>query len=343
MEHWEREALYRLPTFLREWLGVPVTVSEGTDPAHRYDLLVKAAHYTLLVEVKGTDNIASLAAAVQRMAAAELKGERTISLLVVPYMGPKAREWAHAHGISWADLSGNAIIRAPGLHIHVSGHENQYTTAGRPSNPFSPRFSRVSRVLLVDPNVWWRQRDLAAETGLPDGTVSKVVQRLTALELLERDDAGALRPAAPSRLLDAWAQHYRFEDHDIRRFHVVGRSGADVLQRLADRLSATPLTWAATGLSAAWLYTRFADFRLTTLYVDRFPPDPEALGLRPVERGENVWLVGPRDEGVFYGRAERAAWCVHPVQVYLDLAGHPERSAEAAANIRTGWLKWRDA
>lgn len=32
--------------------------------------------------------------------------------------------------------------------------------------------------------------------------------------------------------------------------------------------------------------------------------------------------------------------CVHPVQVYLDLKGHPERSSEAAARLRAEALPW---
>ena len=57
-------------------------------------------------------------------------------------------------------------------------------------------------------------------------------------------------------------------------------------------------------------------------------------------KGENVWLVVPNDEGVFHGAAEREGiCCVHPVQVYLDLKNHPERSEEAAAQLRLKILR----
>ena len=36
--------------------------------------------------------------------------------------------------------------------------------------------------------------------------------------------------------------------------------------------------------------------------------------------------------------------CVHPVQIYLDLKGHPERAKEASSMVRQESLKWgRDA
>jgi hypothetical protein len=42
---------------------------------------------------------------------------------------------------------------------------------------------------------------------------------------------------------------------------------------------------------------------------------------------------------VFHGAAEREGIrCVHPVQAYLDLKDHPERSAEAAEQLRAKLL-----
>lgn len=342
MERWEREAAARLPELIRAWLDLddqaPVVVhpaDAGSDSG--IDLVVQAADRTFFVQVKATDNVASL----ERAAAYRHGPDGGVDLFVVPFMGPKAREWARQHKLAWVDLSGNAEVHANDLHVHVEGRRNSYAAVGRPANAFSPRFSRVSRVLLADTKTWWKQKDLVGETGLPDGTISKVVQRLTSLDLLERDEGGAIRARAPSLLLDAWAQRYSFHEHDVRRFHAVGRSGNAILKALAEKLSGTSTTWAATGLSAAYMYTRFADFRLTSIFVDRFPDDPESLGLRPVDRGENVWLIGPRDEGVFYKKVEQGVWCAHPVQVFLDLPSHAERSAEAAASLRSQWMTWR--
>ena len=67
------------------------------------------------------------------------------------------------------------------------------------------------------------------------------------------------------------------------------------------------------------------DHRVVTFFVSQPILDPDEVGLRPVEDGENVWLVLPRDEGVFYATREVSGLrCVHPVQVYLDLLGHPD-------------------
>ena len=293
-----------------------------------------------MVEVKGSDDVATLDRAAERLRRYQV-GPQAVRLIAVPYMGPKARAWAAEQGVSWVDLSGNANIHGEHLCVVVSGEKNRYTSPGRPSNPFSPRYSRASRALLAHDNRWWKQVDLAAEVGLPSGTVSKVVRHLDALDLLERNDVGELRARAPSLLLDSWAQRYRFSEHSLRKYHVTARSGSEALKALAGHLAQRKERWAATGLSAAWQYTSSADFRLNTFLVEQQPADPEALGLRPVARGENVWLLVPRDEGAFYGMVEQGAWCAHPVQVYLDLLAHPERSAEAARELRAQWMTWR--
>lgn len=339
--HWEREAAARLPDLLREWLGEPLELWHSD---HRVDRGVDLTAITpgprLFIQVKGTDDIASLERADATLRRLELNPS-DLPLLVVPYMGPRARAWAREAGVSWADLSGNADIRGPGLRILVQGAENRYAHPGRPGNPFAPKYARVTRALLAEPERWWRQKELCAEIGLSDGTISRAVSHLRTAELLESNPEGALRPRDPSVLLDAWAQRYEFTGHRVSRFYRTARSGLSLLRGLAEGLSQTGCTWAATGLSAAYMYTQHADFRLTTVFVDQLPKDPASLGLHPVEQGENVWLVEPDDEGVFYRRQERGVWCAHPVQVYLDLLSQPERAAEARAHLRAELLRWR--
>ena len=100
---------------------------------------------------------------------------------------------------------------------------------------------------------------------------------------------------------------------------------------------ATGLSDAVTALPAAWLWTRHAGFRLSTVYLDG-PPSAavrEELGFREEPRGANTWLVVPNDDAIFAGTEPvDGVRCVHPVQAYLDLKDHPERAAEAASDLR---------
>jgi len=95
-------------------------------------------------------------------------------------------------------------------------------------------------------------------------------------------------------------------------------------------------------LAGAWLLNQFAGFRLVVFYVAQVPSAEarQAMGFHEEQKGENVWLVVPNDEGVFDGASERAGIrCVHPVQVYLDLKDQPERSTKAAEQLRAKLLR----
>jgi hypothetical protein len=147
----------------------------------------------------------------------------------------------------------------------------------------------------------------------------------------------------PTLLLDAWRDAYQFSRHTLLQGHIAARSGDALLRFVGDTLSEHGVEHAATGLAAAWALTRFASFRIATVYL---PADPapdlvERLGFRENPRGANLWLVVPNDSGVFQGAVEKdGIRCVHPVQVYLDLKEHPERSAEAADRLRAELLTW---
>jgi hypothetical protein len=145
-------------------------------------------------------------------------------------------------------------------------------------------------------------------------------------------------------MLDAWAEVYDFEKHSIARGHITARGSEMLLPRLAEALARSKIQHAATGLAGAWLQTEFAAFRLVTFFVASHPDAAvlKDLGFREEPKGANVWLVVPDDAGVFDGSAKRqGVACVHPVQNYLDLAGHPERASEAAGELRSRLLKWK--
>jgi hypothetical protein len=159
--------------------------------------------------------------------------------------------------------------------------------------------------------------------------------------LVARETNGAVKVAEFDTLLDAWREAYDFSKHHIVRGHIAARSSDVVLRQLAGQLKRSNIEHAATGLAGAWLLSQFSGFRLVAFFVAQMPSKEaqELMGFREELRGENVWLVVPNDEGVFYCAAEcEGVRCVHPVQAYLDLKNHPERSAEAAEQLRRKYL-----
>ncbi|HEX6154061.1 MAG TPA: type IV toxin-antitoxin system AbiEi family antitoxin [Solirubrobacterales bacterium] len=257
-----------------------------------------------------------------------------IEVLVVPYMTSAGRKAADKYGLNWIDLSGNAHVRDDRLYIFVRGRPNQLVQRGRPSSPFAPKSSRISRIMLLEPQRWWRRKDLASATGLDSGQVSRVVRRLLKDRLLEERE-NQLRPFDPDALLDAWKDEYRFDRHEVLLGHVSG-AGVELSREIEKRLEEIGRPHAFTGLAAAWALDGFARFRLNSVYVEGDPyVIAEEIGLRLNERGANVQLIAPNDVGVFAGAREaEGISCVSPVQAYLDLNHLPERAKEAAESLR---------
>jgi hypothetical protein len=307
------------------------------------DLLATVGKSLFVVECK-SDGTAALVALASRQAMACVASLRrkAIALVVVPFMGEIGRRLCAEQGVSWLDLSGNAHIEAEGLRIHVEGRPNRFKRRGRPSNLFAPKSARITRWMLIHPDQAFTQRKLAQSTVVDEGLVSRVVRGLETLELLRRESNGAIRVVHPTALLDAWREGYDFSRHQIVRGHVAARSSDQVLRQLAEACARQKIPYAATGLSGAWLLNQFTGFRLVTLYLNRIPNSEilQGMGFHEEDEGENVWLVAPDDEGVFDGVAEHEGiCCAHPVQVYLDLKGHPERSAEAAERLRQRFIE----
>jgi hypothetical protein len=335
----EMMASGRIRTLLETWLGQSVEVrAEFAGAADSPDLLAHFDGLNLAVEVKHGDDIGLLDRSLRQLEEYARSLPGAVFVVAVPYMGPKARDYMRSRDASWLDLSGNADIQGPGLRILIEGRPNQFASPGRPSTAFSPKASRLTRAMLVEPERWWLQKELAEATGLSNGYVSKVIARLSEDDQVERrDDDGRVRANSPRVLLDAWSQAYDFRKHKIVRLHAVGRTGEAVLRAVTEKLDQyRGLRWAATGLAAAWQWTRFADFRLVTLFASQPLFETDRLGLRQVDEGENVWLVVPQDEGVFYAAEQvEGVMCVHPVQAYVDLLAHPERAQEAARHLRS--------
>lgn len=342
----ERQLAAEVPAALAGLFAIPraeVKVERGG--ATGADLLVQAAGHAFVVEVLGAGSPGPVAAHAARVITAAKKlGRRATPLLAVPYMTDAGRRAAEGARIAWFDLSGNAHIIATGLRVIVEGRPNRFRGPGRPSSVFAPKSARVVRWLLMHPEQAASQREIARATDMSEGFVSRIASRLEADSYVVREASGALRAKDPALLLDAWRSEYRFDRHDIIQGSVAARSGDALTRFVSDTLLAAGVEHAATGLSAAWQLTHFAAFRIGTFFLAA-PPSSELrdrLGFREEPRGANLWLVVPNDAGVLQGSEARGGVrCVHPVQAYVDLKGHPERAAEAAEHLRAELLTGR--
>ncbi|MDY6986778.1 MAG: type IV toxin-antitoxin system AbiEi family antitoxin [Thermodesulfobacteriota bacterium] len=342
----EKDALLKVANLLRDWLRVAdrdIRVHTNTSDSS-IDGYISVGDYDFGVEIKATGHAAQVSSAIQALKRLDLLSEKNARpLVVVPFMGEVGRKLCKEASISWIDLSGNADVAASGLRILMDGRPNRFKTPGRPSNPFAPKSARIARWLLIHADRAMSQRQLALETDMDEGFTSRIVSRLQEEGLVARKSDGTIRVPDPNLLLDAWQETYDFRKNQILKGHVAERSSNEMQRNLSNILTKNHVHHAATGLGAAWLYTKFSGFRIVTFYLESFPTADliKEIGFREGARGSNAWIVIPKDKGVFQGsRLVEGLHCVHPVQAYLDLSGHPERAKEAAEYIRHELLTW---
>jgi hypothetical protein len=314
----------------------------------RPDLVLEAPRVVFIVEWKAVGDAANVGSAVRELTAlASARGARrraktVVPIVAVPYMGETGRNLCAEAGVSWMDLSGNAWIDAPGKQIRFVGYKNRFASVGRPADVFAPRSSRVVRALLMEPGRAFTQTELAEVSGVDKGRVSRLAKRLAEMDLVIRDRR-TLRLKDPSLALEAWREAYDFGKHDVKRGHVAVRDPQELISTIRDSAGSFGLSWALTGLAAAWQMTRFAMFRVVTVFVRERPSEEwlGRIGFREDPRGANLWVVRPVDDGVFVGvDSVEGLPCVHPLQVYLDLKAHPERAEEAAAELRARRIRF---
>jgi len=339
----EQDILERVPELLAELSAIQPEVEPARD--NDADLVIRLGNRVLVVEAKSNSQAGAVSDAAERAAcAAEKFGDKAIGVVAVPFMGELGQRICREAGVGFIDLSGNVNIKAPLLLIHVEGRPNLFVPRGRPSSVFAPKSSRIARLMLLDPERWWLQQELAESGDLGAGYVSRICKRLESERFIERNADRAVRPRDAHLLLDAWRNRYDFAAHKIVRGHVSARSGEELASRVSSVLEDSKHRYAMTGLAAAWLIAPFANYRLVSVYLDASPNAEllEELKCRREERGSNLWLVHPNDAGVFQGGEHVDGMaCVSALQVYLDLGAMPERSEEAAEHLRKERFRWQ--
>lgn len=349
-EVFETLARLELPRLLEAWSGLPVVtlrweaLSEREEVGAAADPVLNWAGHRLRVQVKAGARAAQVDNALRQLRARAVSGGNAGSLLVVPHMGEVGERMCERAGVSWVDLSGNAEIRLDTIRIHRRGQPNRFSIHDAKTNPFSPKASRISRLLLEDPRRWWKQEELIAPSGLSRGYVSRVASELESLDLVVRDKIYSLRPRDPDLLLDSWKEVYSPRRGSRIDGHVPARSGGALAERVASNFAGQDHGYALTALAAAWRHAPMARFRKVHVYVRGRPGDEtlEQLGFRAEERGANVQLIVNVDEPLWRGVVDvKGARCVSALQTYLDLKEAGERSHDAARHLRRQCLNWR--
>lgn len=273
-----------------------------------------------------------------------------------PYLSPRMRELCEKHGWGWYDLAGNCRITIPGvIHLERTGSAPVQKRPRAVANLSTPEAGRVIRALLAPENsgVNWTQRYLEIHFGqLPEpisepslGLINKVVRYLREEAFIEKLPEKGFRLRDPVKLLFAWRDAYRFDRQERHGFFTLlkERELRDSLARLGSQTGGFAV-YAA--FSAADLQAPHVRQAKTWLYIQakELPKFEKLVEAKPVDSGENLVVLIPDDDGVFYmgdgGRmGEGRMACTNVVQTYVDLWHCGGRGQEAAEAILEQRLK----
>lgn len=282
-----------------------------------------------------------------RMAISQLKEylknfKDSYGILVAPYLSDASREICKEAGIGCIDLAGNAFLSFKNVFIDRSGRPNPFAVARLSKSIFSPKSSRILRVLLSDPSKRWYVEDLSREAGISIGLTSRVKKALLSEEWIKEENK-SFYLAKPEEVLNQWVNNYSYEKNPSFSFYS-GLSEDQLETAIKKECEKRKYRYGLALFSGARKVAPFVRFMRFFSYVDGNIEDiAKTLQLKKVETGANVTLLQPYDEGVFYGLQDiNGIKIVSDIQLYLDLKSFKGRGEEAAQaifeqRIKTKW------
>jgi hypothetical protein len=135
-------------------------------------------------------------------------------LFVAPYITQHLAERCREMDMCFADTAGNAYLRAPGLHIYVTGRRKPpELEAANENRPVNAAGLRVVFALLCQPPLLnATYREIAANARVALGTVGQAIKNLEMRkQITPQPDQGATtkrRFLDPQRLLEEWVALY---------------------------------------------------------------------------------------------------------------------------------------
>jgi hypothetical protein len=314
------------------------------------DLMVNLAQngkkQILIVELKNNGQPRMAREAVNQLIRYRDSFPDSYSVFMAPYISPQAADICLKDGVGYIDFAGNSYLSFGQVYIEQTGRPNPFKTKRDLTSLYSPKASRVLRVLMNNPGRTWKIQDLANEAGVSFGQIANVKKLLLDREWVVRKDGFSL--IEPWKLLEEWSNAYTYRKNEVRSFYSL-QSIPEIEAHLARVCGEKGMEYALTGFSGAARFTPAVRYNRAMAYVSTMPEMmAPLLDLKEVESGANLMLLGPYDEGVYSGtQVIDDIRIVSPVQIYLDLKSYKGRGEEAAEAllrdvIKPKWLREKE-
>jgi hypothetical protein len=296
-------------------------------------LVLPDKELTLVAEVKNNGQPRIARMAVNQLQQYLRAVANSYGLFIAPFVSSRAAEICTREGVGYVDFAGNCRLSFDGVFIERQGLPNPSSEKRVLRSLYSPKATRVLRVLLSGPNKNWRVKELSAEARVSLGQVSNVKKLLLDREWI-RDSKQGLTLTEPEQLVSQWAENYSFRKNRVFNFYSF-KQIPDIESDLAQVCSNANMRYVLTGFSGAVRLSPMVRYQRASAFVEDWNDElAELLDFKSVRSGANVSLMVPYDEGVFFGsRSIGGLQVASPIQLYLDLRTFRGRGEEAANAI----------
>ena len=258
-------------------------------------------------------------------------------LLVAPSLSDVLVGHCRERGINCADLNGRLWVSAEGVFIDRQPSEGrQYRSKLPPPDLFQPKSSRLVRVLLAHSERRWTVQELTERTGLSQALVYRLVSHLEREAILVREGQ-KIRLNQFDALLDQWVRKDDWRKRTtVRQYSVLTADLEEIARRLVKAFPSSEQL-AFTQWFAANFRHPYTTPPVVSAYASNWLDEAteKELRARRVVDGGTLWLIVPKDDGVFRETQRVGEFVlVCDVQIYLDLLQVGLRGPDQAQALR---------
>lgn len=311
-----------------------VDVRASIVPGTRAELRLEAQHQKILLRIHPQLHPS------RKILDRQTASPDAASILVSPHIPDDLAADFRKATINHADLNGRLFIQAPWFLLDRTPRGMLHRNAVSEPDLFSLKAARIARALLSHRERTWRQEELAQRTLVSRGLISRILNTLTREGYVAQESKGTRHAAAVycladfDRLLGAWraADVWR-KRVSVQEYSFPSDDAGEIARTVRDALGTKNAAF--TQWFAAHLRRPYASTPLVSAYVPQGRRLPELRFARPAPSGGNLWLITPKDEGVFFETQECHGFrLVSDVQIYLDLVQMGQRGPDAADALR---------
>jgi len=287
----------------------------------------------LLLEIKNIGQPRQIREAVNKLLRFTSMQSDIYGIIGAPYISPAAAKICKEEGIGYLDLAGNCRLVFDTIYIVRENARNPFVRKRDLRSLYSPRASRVLRVLLNNPKTDWKMQVLAKAAEVSIGQIANIKKLLGDREWIIESKKG-FKLKKPADLLAEWSGNYTFRKNEVQDFYCMSDIPT-IEAKIAKECSENKINYAFTGFSGAARILPGIRYQRVMVFVSKIPDRLlRKASLKEVSSGANVTLLIPYDTGVFNGTKE----CddipvVSAIQLYLDLRSYRGRGEEASQII----------